>query len=466
MVMEANAPRSRWDRRAASRTSPAPGAVRDSRRTTPPGVHLAAPPALAVRRWRPDAFHETLLRSAALLFLSAAAVSQRPPAEPETTEEAWHLQRLTGHWFGSRDDLEDQGFTVHLLELGDASVIASGGRETRSTATRWLWELGAEWDLGPRLGLAGWSLAASAQLQRGEDGSLESGDLQVYSNIDGPDRTQLSLLTATYAPDDSVFGVKVGKWDANDDFALVDCGVYHLQSSFGFSPTIVGLPSYPDPAFGGALFLRSERLHVTFASFDGATQAGVATGPRGPRTMFGAPSGWCHLAQATIGDPPDADLPTHARVGVFHHTGAFDDGRGGLSEGATGYFANFEGPLYRPTPQVPDCERHLSGFVQYGYTAPDFSEVEHYLGAGLLWTGAALGRPEDSIGCGVAWADVRNIPGAPHRTDGELACELFYRLQLPRGIVVMPDVQYIFDPGGDQMIEDVLVFTLRIEVDF
>ena len=408
-----------------------------------------------------------LLLGAAALVIATPAAAQRPPAEPEATEEAWHLQRLTGHWGGRRDDLEARGLSLHLLELGDASVVASGGREPGATAFRWLWELGAECDLGQALGWDGWALTAGVQVQRGEDGSREVGDLQVYSNIDGPDRTQLSNLTASYAPEGEALGVKLGKWDANDDFALVDCGVYHLQSSFGFAPTIVGFPSYPDPAFGAALFVRGDGLHLGVASFDGATQAGVPTGPRGPQTLIGAPSGWCHLAQVTVGDAPGTPSPTNARLGVFYHTGEFDDGVGGTRDGAVGYFASAEAPLWRSGTRLRDGEPSaLSGFVQYGYTRPEVSEVEHYLGAGLLWSGPFLHRAEDAVGCGVAWARTRDVRGDGLRGGGEVACELFYRLQLPRGVVLVPDVQWIHDPGADGTTPDALVFTLRVEVEF
>lgn len=403
----------------------------------------------------------------ALAVVAHAATAQRPPAAPETTEQAWHLQRVTGDWAGRRESLESLGLSLHLLELGDASIVASGGRAPRSTATRWLWELGAEWDLGTSLGWDGWALSAGVQVQRGEDGSLEVGDLQVYSNIDGPDRTQLSEATVTYDPELGPIGVKLGKWDANDDFALVDCGVYHLQSSFGFAPTIVGFPSYPDPAFGAALFAQGDGLHLAVASFDGATQAGVSTGPRGPQTMFDRSSEWFHTAQLTVGDGPQVEAPTHARLGVFHHSGEFEDGRGGVRDGATGFYASVEGPLWRPTqPRLEEVERALSGFAQYGYTDPDVSELEHYVGAGVLWTGPIARRPGDALGLGVAWARTRDVVGDGLRGGGEVSVELFYRICMPRGVVLIPDVQWIHDPGADGATPDALVFTLRVEADF
>jgi carbohydrate-selective porin OprB len=61
---------------------------------------------------------------------------------------------------------------------------------------------------------------------------------------------------------------------------------------------------------------------------------------------------------------------------------------------------------------------------------------------------------------------VRDTPSDGLRGGGEAAYELFYRLQLPRGVVLVPDVQWIHDPGANGDSTDALVFTLRVEVDF
>ena len=61
---------------------------------------------------------------------------------------------------------------------------------------------------------------------------------------------------------------------------------------------------------------------------------------------------------------------------------------------------------------------------------------------------------------------MRDVPDDGPRGGGEILSELFYRLQLPRGVVLMPDVQYIHDPGADATISDAWVLTLRFEVDF
>jgi hypothetical protein len=38
--------------------------------------------------------------------------------------------------------------------------------------------------------------------------------------------------------------------------AYVEYGFRFIHSAFGHSPTILGMPSYPDPSYGASLFLR------------------------------------------------------------------------------------------------------------------------------------------------------------------------------------------------------------------
>ena len=67
---------------------------------------------------------------------------------------------------------------------------------------------------------------------------------------------------------------------------------------------------------------------------------------------------------------------------------------------------------------------------------------------------------------GVAWARTRDVVGDGLRGGGEVSVELFYRICMPRGVVLIPDVQWIHDPGADGATPDALVFTLRVEADF
>jgi carbohydrate-selective porin OprB len=180
------------------------------------------------------------------------------------------------------------------------------------------------------------------QIQQGRDGSRDSGDVQVYSNIDGPDRVQLARLFVEQRFCSGSARVRVGKFDANDEFALVDAGVLHVHSSFGFTPTIAGFPSYPDPAFGALVDVGGgQGAYLRAAVMDGATQAGTATGPRGPRTVFGSPDGAFSVAETGFRYGGDV-LQGRAAVGAWHHSGPFERADGATRDGLAGAFVNWE----------------------------------------------------------------------------------------------------------------------------
>lgn len=78
------------------------------------------------------------------------------------------------------------------------------------------------------------------------------GDLQGVSNIDADDFLQISEFWYTHYFMDERLWLKLGKQEANADFAYVENGGEFINSSAGFSPSIP-LTSYHDQDFGAVL---------------------------------------------------------------------------------------------------------------------------------------------------------------------------------------------------------------------
>ncbi len=92
-----------------------------------------------------------------------------------------------------------------------------------------------------------------------------------------------------------------------------------------------------------------------------------------------------------------------------------------------------------------------------------FSEVEHYIGGGLAWTGAIPTRNDDIFGLGsfhVVFSD-----DVDFEDDSETSIELFYKAQISPWLSIKPDVQYIINPGGDGK-DDALAIGIRWEIVF
>ncbi|WP_082769032.1 carbohydrate porin [Paraglaciecola hydrolytica] len=52
------------------------------------------------------------------------------------------------------------------------------------------------------------------------------------------------------------------------------------------------------------------------------------------------------------------------------------------------------------------------------------------------------------------------------QASSETAVELFYHWPLNKNLVLKPDLQYIISPSGNHKINNALVFTLRLELNF
>ena len=372
----------------------------------------------------------------------------------------------SGDWAGIRPWLRDRGILLEAYLLTDASLVAGGGMDPGRAVVRSLLDVALTLETEPLFGIAGGHLFADFQLQRGPDGSRDVGDLQVYSNIDGEDRTQLAQIWYEQALFEDYIWIKLGKADANTDFAYVDHGARFINSSFGFSPTTLGFPTYPDPSFGAALFVRpTDGVYAGAGVYDGATNAGIPTGTHGPRTLFGPPSDLFVVTEFGLRWTDAVDIaPGRIGFGIWRHTGDFTTFDSTRTTRAAGGYVVADQILWRPA-EAASTDRGLASFLQLGWADSEISPIAFHFGTGLTWTGPFNSRPADALGIAATWARFTNAPGAPLRGEGELALECFYTLQSTPWMRLKADVQWIVDPGGSGL-DDALVFTLRSAVSF
>ncbi|OYP28417.1 carbohydrate porin [Rhodopirellula sp. MGV] len=312
---------------------------------------------------------------------------------------------------------------------------------------------------------SGGRLLVYANQFHGRTLSLEDvGDVQFYSNIEGDPRPadtfQLNEYWYEQVSADGRILTKVGKQDANADFAYVDLGGDFVHSSFGQIPT-VPLPTWPNPGLGIAVIADvSDVLHLKGGIYDGTATTGPSTGGRSGFESLGD-YGMMLLSEVLITSSlaEDEALTGAYRVGAWYHSDNFDD----LRPGATDPFRENYG-MYLGIDQLlwlercsDDSAQGLGVFFQFGWAPSDRNEIDLYLGGGLTYQGLAPGRPDDLFGVGIANAGFRD-----QTLDPERAVELFYKFQLTPCSSLQPDLQYISNPAGS--IDDALVIGLRTEV--
>jgi len=180
-----------------------------------------------------------------------------------------------------------------------------------------------------------------------EDPQLMSGrpllnDYHAYSNMRAEDRTQVFELFWSQSWEQTT--ARVGKIDANDHFAVSEHESHLVNGAAGYSPSIFGLPSYPDSAWSVSVEYQLPKVDLSIGIFDGGSTSldGTPTGSQmgfSPSVMKG---GLFYIAQASfhIGNQSptkvksdylttsvqqdrdfDARAPVHFTIGAWHHQG-------------------------------------------------------------------------------------------------------------------------------------------------
>jgi len=366
------------------------------------------------------------------------------------------------------------GSPVQSSELLDGGVVLSGeyvgeysetldGGVNEAGADRHLLSLGAEFDLGTLLDLDGATVGLQLLgVAAGEGGSLDSGDLQVYSNLDN-DRDFFAVFELWYQQTfaDDRLRLKVGKVDAGAEFDVVEAAGNFASSSAGTSPTVVGFPSYPDSAMSANLFFEalsndSGSLTLGYGLYDGASGVdGVSTGSRGPSTFLSDSksddlfhifeAGWSWQSWGALAEGRLA-------LGGWSHTGTFETFRGGEIEGAEG--------LYFLVEQRIPAASEIWVFAQYGTAPSEVSEVDEHFAAGVVVGGFSEKRSEDEVGLYASYAALSDEPAAGF-SGGETAVDAYYRATLTERFALQPEVHFIADPGGAPSVDDAWVASLR-----
>jgi porin len=370
---------------------------------------------------------------------------------------------MSGEWGGLRSRLEEHGLDLGGGFIFDDSRGGIGGIRRR-WAARGLLDIELTVDLEKLVGLADGTFYTDYQAFVGYDGSRDIGDIQAFANIDTNRRSQLAEFWYEQWLWNKAFRFKIGRVDANSEFAFVDHGADFINSSFGITPTAFVLPTYPDPASGANFFLYpTEHISFGFGLYDGAASRGVHTGVHGPDTLDGSDLFFIGELDFKWAVGPQA-LPGRIGLGGWGHNGRFERFSGAFQDGTTGAYMTLDQMAWREKAAVEDDPQGIGVFFQYGYADEAVSEVADHIGAGLIWTGAFAGRDEDILGIGVTYARLSDEADFVH--DHETAVEWFYKVQLTPWLALKPDVQYIINPSGGGDIDDVLVGTVRVDVVF
>ena len=283
-----------------------------------------------------------------------------------------------------------------------------------------------------------------------EFGTGRSNPAQVYSNIDAPSWTGLYELWLEQRLLDNKLRLKIGKVDSNTEFDAVSTAGDFLNSSMGFSPTIVAFPTYPEPRPSVSVFFTPGNHWQISAGVYQAGSGGTLEIAEGARSWAAG----------------NNDLDGRASFGYWHLFGSLERFDGQLIPSTDGYYSVFEQELLRKPRAKEGNDLKLSAFFQFGYGQNEVSPFIHHLGGGAVLQGPFAGRAHDAAGMALTWVGFSRMPEAGFNAHSETAFEGYYKFSLAKPVALVTDFQYFHHPGGTIANADCLMFTPRVVISF
>ncbi|QDH16991.1 carbohydrate porin [Swingsia samuiensis] len=399
---------------------------------------------------------------------------------------------LFGDWWGMRSYLEKNGIGLSVNYLGEMAANVSGGmRKGADYAGQVSAAIDLNWET-----LIGWKGFSSHVLFMNRSGRPAGrdyvGDSIFNENeIYGAGGNVVAHLAYAYVQQmlwKNRIGIIAGRTGAAVYFN--SSPIYCHFLSFGMCPT-------PRTITGGSSNAFVMPPQHNWAAFTGLTlpyNTYIRTGISAVGGQLGGHSGfnWSNhgvngvMIPAEIGWTPSYGKnknPIHLKAGFYGSTASAPDVavnttgqilaiRGGDAQQHRGYFAEWAGGDVMLLRHGSDPDEGLILFADYTHTN---NKISIYQDMGLIGfedRGFWKKRPLDSAGLMFIYSkqsqwlqnrlsdDPRTAKMAQSHTS---IIELQYGLHAMRGIVIVPDFQYVFRPGGAGRYNDAAVLGLRLQ---
>lgn len=346
-------------------------------------------------------------------------------------------------------DIDQHGLTFQGLVVYDWSKPLVADKDSGHGFGRYSFDLSMPVDGSNLFGLRGSAGLVRLKHHVNHFGETYDGAAQLYSNIDAPSRTILYELWLEQKISSDKLRLKVGKIDANTEFAAVPSAADFLNSSMGFSPTILAFPTYPEPKLGfGAFWQPLNRYGLGMGVFQTASKRTLSIVEPSRTWNFG-----------------ETEHPGRWGVGYWRLDGEVARFDGGESAAAQGLYSVIEQSVWHQNLEQTG-ERKLSAFLQAGWAEGSVSPFTRHFGGGATLSAPFKKRQQDALGLAGTWVHFSSDPDAGFDRLGELTIELYYRVSFGKHVVLVQDFQYLHDPGGLRVNADCPVVTPRLVISF
>lgn len=365
-------------------------------------------------------------------FLGSSQLSLAQGAQPSGPETETFIAKAFSEPRRLVADLAQRGVSLNGSFVQDWSNEWSDADDPATGFGRYSLDLVMSLDGEKLVGWKGSTAAVRLKQHIVEFGSGDGYVDQLYSNIDASSRTYLYELWLEQRVWGSRLRLKGGKFDANSEFAVVTGAGDFLNSSMGYSPTIMAFPTYPEPKLGFGAFLK--------VSKSSGLNAGVFQ-----------TDGWGTLTVVEPGRRWTAagDNEGRVSVGYWRLDGEIPHWDGSSSGSTQGIYGVVEQSLWRARSADPEKGRRVSSFLQWGHSSAAVSTFSGHVGGGLVLQSPLARRSGDSLGIAATWVNVSSQMPRIDNPGSEFVLESYYKIAISRWLALVEDLQYFRQTAGE-----------------
>lgn len=401
--------------------------------------------------------------------------------------------------FGQRAALAERGVNFNLWYRNDVLANVLGGVR-RGTVNQGMLEPAITVDFERLAGISGLRFFANGFILH-NTGRIRRdyvGGINTIAAIEGLPSARLSELWLEQSLFQDRLHLRIGQLAADVEFFFAPIAALFLQSDWATISALnlpSGGPAYPLATPGAMLrFTPAPNRIWQFAILNGdpagpglgdeqrRNRDGLAFRLRDPALMLAE----MHLTWNR--GSGDAGLAGRLKLGGWGHLGRFDhqriaddgrlladplgSGRARRLRGQWGVYAVGEQQVLR----LSD-DRHVTAFGRISVAPPERSLIGFFADAGMVAHGLVPGRPADSFGFSIMWAQFSGAARAFDRDrnrltgvagvvrDAEVNLEVTYSAEVRPGFNLQPVLTHVWGPAGDRR-RHAMVMGLRTALRF
>jgi porin len=440
-----------------------------------------------------------VMAATTLLFVSGIPSHAGPsdntsitPVVGKSDPSFWDQQYMLGDWGGKRTELEKEGVTFDFNNIGDFLTDVSGSQEHHASYFG-RFRFTTDIDFNKLSGFDG-EFFFSPIWQYGQNLSGQYLNVNTLtSSIAGTNSVRIDQFWYQQGLFDHKLLIKVGQVAAVNEFGATDFFDILFNDELGYAPNALFNTKQPfSPAGKPGVVVTGNLDSITPGLY---VKAGVFTGYDNP--YHPDSNGVDYVDDFDHGLAASAEIgykeSSKYYPGVYKLGANFNSGfayvnpqTGQTYDHDYNIYAVAEKTVYHPTVydrdpkdvkdtgrEVIDTKRGLDLLAEFVGEPGDRNPLQYEFTLGARYTGLFDFRPTDKIGFGIIYSDNGDAFSNAYETDtgrgglgGETTVELDYQYNPAPWLSIQPDMQYIFDPGGDSSRSDILVLGLRTIVRF